>query len=118
MEKILTIKLIGKKIKTLRQKLNWVQKDVAEKLEISIPAFSKIETGITDINMSRLVQIAGLFSVQIQDLLMEDADANAIDQGPEITRLKSRIEERSREILRLQAKIIDLYDERDQGKAN
>ncbi|RZL30334.1 MAG: XRE family transcriptional regulator, partial [Pedobacter sp.] len=54
---------IGSNIRQLRQKNGWSQGDVAQRLKISIPAFSKIETGITDINISRLEQIANLFDV-------------------------------------------------------
>ncbi|CAM4062304.1 DNA-binding transcriptional regulator, XRE-family HTH domain [Pedobacter westerhofensis] len=118
MEKIATSKLVGQRIKKLRQKLNWVQQDVAQKLDISIPAYSKIETGITDINISRLIQLAELFSVHVKDLIMDDAQVSAIDQKPEISRLSQLIDERAREILILQAKIIDLYEERDKGKGN
>ncbi len=40
--------ILGTKIKALRQKYYKNQASVAEKLGISIPAYSKIETGITD----------------------------------------------------------------------
>ena len=52
---------LGKKIKALRQQKDWLQGDVAKKLNISIPAYSKIESDITDINISRLKQIAEIF---------------------------------------------------------
>jgi len=61
---------IGKEIKKLRQKLNFTQYLVAEKLGISIPAFSKIETGITDINRSRLKQLLHFLMYQSAILLM------------------------------------------------
>ncbi len=38
--------IIGKNIRQLRQKNGWSQGEVAKRLSISIPAFSKIETGI------------------------------------------------------------------------
>jgi transcriptional regulator with XRE-family HTH domain len=52
-----TNKSVGKNIRTLRHQRGWSQEDVANRLGISIPAFSKIETGVTDINLSRLEQI-------------------------------------------------------------
>ena len=52
---------LGKKIKMLRQQNGWSQGDVAKRLDISVPAFSKIETGVTDINLSRLEQIVTIF---------------------------------------------------------
>ena len=36
---------IGKNIRRLRQKKGWSQSQVAAELKISVPAFSKIETG-------------------------------------------------------------------------
>ena len=61
---------IGKKIRLLRHQQGWSQDDVAKKLGISIPAFSKIETGISDINLSRLEQIASLFGFSLVELLV------------------------------------------------
>jgi len=60
---------IGKKIKNLRHKINWSQGEVAVQMNISIPAFSKIENGITDINIKRLNQIANLLGVSAHELL-------------------------------------------------
>jgi transcriptional regulator with XRE-family HTH domain len=37
---------LGKNIRDLRHRKGWSQEDIALKLDISIPAFSKIETGI------------------------------------------------------------------------
>jgi transcriptional regulator with XRE-family HTH domain len=45
------MKTLGKKIRLLRHQKGWSQEEVAKRLDISIPAFSKIETGITDINL-------------------------------------------------------------------
>ena len=60
---------LGKKIRLLRHQKSWSQEDVAKQLGISIPAFSKIETGITDINLSRLEQISKLFEMTVVQLL-------------------------------------------------
>lgn len=60
---------VGKKIRLLRHQKGWSQQDVAKKLGISIPAFSKMETGITDLNLSRLIQIAKLFNFTAVQLL-------------------------------------------------
>ena len=47
------MKTLGKKIRLLRHQKGWSQEDVAKRLDISIPAFSKIETGITDWKFAR-----------------------------------------------------------------
>jgi transcriptional regulator with XRE-family HTH domain len=48
-----TNKSAGKNIRTLRHEHGWSQEDVANRLGISIPAFSKIETGVTPRNQAR-----------------------------------------------------------------
>lgn len=65
---------IGQNIRTLRQRKLWSQGQVAKQLKISIPAFSKIETGITDINITRLEQIASLFDVSILEILSKPGE--------------------------------------------
>src|SRR3546814_5644424 len=60
---------IGKNIKALRQTKNWSQEQVATRLGITAPAFSKIECGFTDINYSRLKQISDLFSLSVVELI-------------------------------------------------
>ncbi|WP_345892961.1 helix-turn-helix transcriptional regulator, partial [Sphingobacterium thalpophilum] len=50
--------MVAKAIRLLKQQRGWTQRDVAQRLEISMPSLSKIETGITDLNLSRLNQIA------------------------------------------------------------
>jgi transcriptional regulator with XRE-family HTH domain len=42
---------VGNNIRTLRHQRGWSQEDIATRLGISIPAFSKIETGVTDVNL-------------------------------------------------------------------
>lgn len=103
---------IGKNIRQLRQKSGWSQGEVAKRLHISIPAFSKIETGITDINISRLEQIAKLFEVSTLEII--SSDGNGIQGGissVEISILKDKLAIKEEEITRLQKKIIDLYEE-------
>ena len=62
-------KNIGQKLKVLRQTQCLSQKFIADKLNISVPAYSKIETGGTDITFSKLLLIASIFSISIIDLL-------------------------------------------------
>ncbi|MGY4384179.1 transcriptional regulator with XRE-family HTH domain [Pedobacter sp. UYP24] len=102
---------IGKNIKQLRQKKSWNQSDVATRLNISTPAFSKIETGITDINYSRLDQIAQLFEVPIAKLLSYEGDMLQAGRVQEIKDLKDKLFKREEEILKLQGLLIELYEE-------
>jgi transcriptional regulator with XRE-family HTH domain len=102
---------IGKNIRQLRQKNGWSQGEVAKRLNISIPAFSKIETGVTDINFSRLDQIARLFDISPLEVIslgylkIEDVDYQKIDE------LKAKVAEQEEEIIKLQKRVIDLYEE-------
>src|SRR4051812_27023456 len=102
---------LGRKIRLLRQKKGWSQDDVSKKLDMSVPAFSKIETGATDINLSRLQQIALLFEMSVVDLfdLNELAEGRTHKQG--IAEVNQKLMEREAEIIDLQKKIIDLFEQ-------
>src|ERR1700760_1107090 len=96
-----TNKSVGKNIRTLRHQRGWSQEDVANRLGISIPAFSKIETGVTDINLSRLEQIANIYEVNVVKLLSLDVQ----DAEPQVSGLhiaQKKIQDRENEIANLQ----------------
>jgi transcriptional regulator with XRE-family HTH domain len=105
-----TNKSVGKNIRAMRHQRGWSQEDVANRLGISIPAFSKIETGVTDINLSRLEQIANIYEVNVVNLLSAD-----IEEGePQVSNLsiaQRKIIDREAEIANLQRKVIVLYEE-------
>jgi transcriptional regulator with XRE-family HTH domain len=105
-----TNKTVGKNIRTIRHQRGWSQEDVANRLGISIPAFSKIETGVTDINLSRLEQIANIYEVNVVNLIALDADA-AEPQGSNLSIAQKKIFDREAEIANLQRKVILLYEE-------
>lgn len=102
---------IGQNIKRLRQKQQWSQGQAAKQLSISIPAFSKIETGITDINISRLEQIASLFDVSLWEILSRSGDNLGSLHSEELNKLKDKLAEKEQEVIKLQTKMIALYDE-------
>jgi len=105
-----TDKTVGKNIRTIRHQRGWSQEDVANRLGISIPAFSKIETGVTDINLSRLEQIANIYEVNVVNLISLDA----APMEPQVSNLniaQKKILEREMEIANLQRKVILLYEE-------
>jgi len=105
------MKTLGKKIRLLRHQKSWSQEDVAKQLEISIPAFSKIETGITDINLSRLEQIAKLFEMTVVQLLTFNDKEGQESYNTEVDNLTIKLREREIELIDLQKKIIELYEE-------
>lgn len=100
------INIIGRNIRTLRQKHGWSQAQVASRLDISIPAFSKIETGITDINISRLNQIATLFEVRAYDIFCLPSDHPITVSIHELSQCKSQLADAQQEIIRLQKRLI------------
>lgn len=107
---ILPMNTLGKKIRLLRHQRGWSQEDVAKRLDISIPAFSKIETGITDVNLSRLDQISRLFDLSIVQLLSETDSEEEKKHTAELSALKRKLAEREAEVIELQKKVIDLYE--------
>jgi len=105
------MKTLGKKIRLLRHQKGWSQEDVAKRLDISIPAFSKIETGITDINLSRLEQISKLFEMTVVQLLTYNDNEQQEKYVSELENISKRLQEREAEVIELQKKIIDLFEE-------
>lgn len=105
------MKTLGKKIRLLRHQKGWSQEDVAKRLDISIPAFSKIETGITDINLSRLEQIATLFEMGIVQLLTFNENEQDQKFISELEDVHKRLNDRENEVIELQKKVIELFEE-------
>ena len=105
-----TNKSVGMNIRTLRHQHGWSQEDVADRLGISIPAFSKIETGVTDINLSRLEQIANVFEVSVVYLLAMDIK-EAEHEPSHLSIAQKKLIDRENESASLQRKVILLYEE-------
>ena len=105
------MKTLGKKIRLLRHQNGWSQEDVAKRLDISIPAFSKIETGITDVNLSRLEQIAKLFEMSVVQLLSQHDAEEEKQVNNELLEIREKLKQREAEIIELQKKVIQLYEE-------
>lgn len=112
------MKTLGKKIRLLRHQKGWSQEDVSKRLDISIPAFSKIETGITDVNLSRLEQIAALFEMSVVQLLTFNDSEQQEKYVSELEVLTRKLQEREMEVIDLQKKIIVLYEELRQIKSS
>lgn len=110
------MKTLGKKIRLLRHQKGWSQEDVAKRLDISIPAFSKIETGITDINLSRLEQISKLFDMTVVQLLTYNDTEQQEKYISELETMTKKLQERETEVIDLQKKIINLFEELRRSK--
>jgi len=69
-EKIATIKQkIGSNIKKIRLDKNLPTKQVCYDLDLSLSAYNNIEKGLTDISITRVLQIADYFNVNYTELL-------------------------------------------------
>lgn len=101
----------------LRHQKGWSQEDVAKQLDISIPAFSKIETGITDINLSRLEQISKLYEMTIVQLLTFNEVEQEQKSASDMEVIQKKLVEREAELIDLQKKVIELYEELRRPKA-
>jgi transcriptional regulator with XRE-family HTH domain len=100
---------VGQNIRTLRVKYAWSLRDAARRLDISTSALSKIETGVTDVNLSRLEQIADVFGVsliQLWELDFEDATARETN----LSIARKKVTELELEIATFQRKVILLYE--------
>ncbi|WP_316814659.1 helix-turn-helix transcriptional regulator [Pedobacter nyackensis] len=109
------MKTLGEKFRILRQKKGVNQKAMADLLEISIPAYSKLETGITDPNFSRINQIAQVHELTLREFL-DVGEEGASEQEQIVKQLKDKINQLESSVIRLQSKLIDLYDRDEQRK--
>lgn len=66
--------MIGNKIKNIRELKNLTQEYVAEKLDISQAAYSKLESGETKVSKEKLVQIAEALEVTPEDIKSFDSE--------------------------------------------
>ena len=102
------MKVLGDRIKQSRVALGLNQAEAAKMLNISTPAFCKIETGQTDLNISRLLQISKVFQVSIIKLLTGEEQSS--NSSEDLVELKEQLLEKDEEINKLRKKVIDLYD--------
>ena len=72
---------LGTKIRVLRGMQGFSQENMAEMLSISVQAFAKIERDKTDVNHSRLEQIAGVLKIELSDLLKFGENGVFINQN-------------------------------------
>lgn len=102
---------IGRNIRRLRQKEGWSQAMLAGQLDLSVPALSKIETGITDCPWTRIRQMAAIFSVHVTAIVLEEDEFVLLGHSDEIVGLNEKMRVLEQEIIRLQTRTIGLYEE-------
>ncbi|HET6244828.1 MAG: helix-turn-helix transcriptional regulator [Bacteroidetes bacterium] len=97
---------LGTKIRYFRNLKGWSQDVMADKLDISLPAYSKIERDITDVSFSRLNQICKVLGITLIELL--SYPSKSTDQN----NLLKTLAEKEKEIIKLQKKIIELLEKK------
>jgi transcriptional regulator with XRE-family HTH domain len=98
------MKTLGDKIRYFRNLKDWSQEEMADKLNLSLPAYSKIERNVTDVGFKRLTQIAKTLGISIVDLVSVSAKPS------EQTDLQKLLLEKDKEIQKLQKKVIELLE--------
>jgi len=101
---------VGKNIRLLRVRKGWRQEEFASRMNISLSALSKIETGLTDLTLSRLEQLAAVFGLTPAQLVAY-RDASEMKMAGDMEELTRLLEQRDAELLTLQKKVIGLLEE-------
>lgn len=63
---------IEEKIKNIRELKNFTQDYIAERLGVTQAAYSKIESGATKISYAKIVDIAKILEIEVEELLAFD----------------------------------------------
>jgi len=88
------LKSLGGKIRIVRTQRGMNQHDMADELQISDVAYSKIERGLTNVSIMRLSQIANCLGIPLCRLL-ENTD---IEMKGEINKQTDSLEDRIRNL--------------------
>lgn len=67
---------IQAKIKRFREDIGLTQVEMADKLNIHVKTWQKIENGVTRLDIERLQQIANIFEIPIDDLINVEESVN------------------------------------------
>jgi len=61
---------VGERLRSIREKLNLMQKDFARELELSAPALSEIETGRNRAGIELLIKLSEKYNVNLYYVLL------------------------------------------------
>jgi transcriptional regulator with XRE-family HTH domain len=123
---------VGNKIHKIRELKNITAKDMADRLDMTLSGYQKIERDDVTINMERLLEIAGIFEMKPEEVLSFDEkyvfhnyNGSSYNQpiGPNYFQfpeeMKKLYEENARlqaEQIKTQQKMIEMLEERLRGK--
>lgn len=71
---------VNEKIRLLREEKQWSQEDMAEKLNMSVTGYAKIERGESNSTMPRLEQISEVFGLDLCDFFMYGEEGKFVFQ--------------------------------------
>ena len=94
-EELALAKAIGRVVAKRRTEKGMTQEDVAERLGVGYEAVSRIERGAIMPTIGKLVQLAGVFSCPIEELLVESSN-RATDQGAVLSKMIEGLSETDR----------------------
>jgi transcriptional regulator with XRE-family HTH domain len=78
------------KIRTIRQLKGWSQEEIAHRLNMSVSGYGSIERGETDVNLSRLEDIAKIFEIDLSELFnLNDKNIFLGDNNTHISQINS-----------------------------
>lgn len=99
-------------LKGLRLKYGKTQQQIAVMLNCSVPAYSKLETGATDVTGTRLTQLAAIYGIHPSDI---HRFGEPVDDSMQrtIAELIRQHEEDQRTVAELQRKLISFYEGRN-----
>lgn len=101
--------LLINRLKELRLQNHLVQEQVAALLNVSVPAYSKMETGKTDLNFSRIKALASIYHISVVQLFTPE-EKLLPGELPASEALMAKLLLRQQEINRLREQSIKLYE--------
>lgn len=103
----LTNQSIGATIAKQRKACGMTQAQLAERLELSIDAISRLERGNIALSVARLVELAEIFNCEIIDFL-DEASSRPRDQARKLEVMLAQLDESKRQgLLQLIEHIIE-----------
>lgn len=92
-------KIIGQRIRKVRKEQGITQSELADKLGVSIVFFSRMERGIAEISLKRLIQICFLLNVQPGEILTGTAKENNLYLFKEFNELLKSCSPKKRKLI-------------------
>ncbi|WP_431033337.1 helix-turn-helix domain-containing protein [Pseudomonas yamanorum] len=86
---------LGRMIAKRRTERHLTQEEVAERMGIGSEAISRLERGVVDLSVAKLMQLADIFDCRMDELLIESS-SRPTDQSQMIIGLLTGLKERDR----------------------